>query len=190
MKTKGELLILVGPSGSGKSSLLDRLLKEYSDQLRDTVTYTTRPMRSGESEGNPYHFVQRDQFENLIQQNFFIEWAEVHKNLYGTPFHQLEDAWADQRVVVMDVDVQGAKTFKAKFDHARTVFILPPSIEVLRQRILARSGGEVKDLQLRLDNAQIEMAQVGDFDISLVNDDFEKAYAEMQKIIEGLLKDR
>lgn len=190
MSSSNQLLILVGPSGSGKSTLLDRLLSDYGSALRDTVTFTTRPMRSNESEGQPYHFVSRARFEELIKQNFFVEWAEVHQNLYGTPLHQIEEAWAEGRLVVMDVDVQGAKTFQKKFPQACTVFILPPSLEVLRQRILARSKGVVKDLDLRLENAKIELSQANDFDYSLVNEDFEKAYAELQKIVEALVKDR
>lgn len=181
-----QMLILIGPSGVGKSTFLARCLKDY-DVFEDTITYTSRPMRKGESEGHPYHFVSLERFEELIQQGFFIEWAKVHDRYYGTPEHQIYDAWDKGKIVIMDVDVQGAKTFKAKFPEALTVFILPPSIDVLRQRVSARDGGAPKDLEVRMQSAQTELAQADDFDIKLVNEDFELAYTEFRKKIEERL---
>jgi len=186
---KHPLVILIGPSGVGKSSFLDRALKDFA-QLRDAITYTTRAMRKGESEGQPYHFVSRSRFEELIKEGFFIEFAEVHGNLYGTPVHQLDDAWAQGQVVVMDVDVQGAKTFQTKYPEALTIFILPPSIDALRDRIVKREGKVPKDLELRLKNAEIEMAEANRFSYRIVNDDFSKAYAQIKKLIEDFIGNR
>lgn len=186
---KKNLLIVVGPTGVGKSTLLDKALKEYP-QLFDTTTYTTRSMRQGESEGSPYHFVSKERFEELIQKNFFVEWAKVHSNLYGTPLHQLEDAWKAGKTVIMDVDVQGAKTFLQHFPQARTVFILPPSIDVLRQRVAKRDSKAPADLELRLQNAVKEIALAPTFHQQIVNDNFDTAYAALKKIIEDLLKSR
>lgn len=182
----GPMIILIGPSGVGKSSFLERALKDYP-QLRDTVTYTTRPMRQGESEGHPYHFVSRPQFEDLIGQDFFVEYAEVHGNLYGTPLHQLEDTWKVKGVVIMDVDVQGALTFQSRYPGAQTIFILPPSIDSLRQRLIRREGKSPRDLELRLRNAQAEMQMADRFRHRLVNDHFDSAYGELQKLIEDYL---
>lgn len=182
----GPMIILIGPSGVGKSSFLERALRDYS-QLRDTVTFTTRNMRQGESEGQPYHFVSRPQFEKLIGEGYFVEYAEVHGNLYGTPLHQLEDTWKAGQVVIMDVDVQGAMTFQMRYPTAQTIFILPPSVDALRQRLLGREGKSPKDLELRLKNAENEMSLSSKFSHQLVNDHFESAYKELQKLIEDYL---
>ncbi len=186
---KHPLIVLIGPSGVGKSSFLERALVDFS-QLRDAITYTTRAMRQGESEGQPYHFVTRPKFEELIKQGFFIEFAEVHGNLYGTPVHQLEDAWKSNQVVVMDVDVQGARTFQAKYPEALTIFILPPTIDALRQRIIKREGKIPKDMELRLKNAEGEMAQAHLFSHQVVNDDFTAAYGQIKKLIEDFIGNR
>lgn len=184
MKTR--MIILAAPSGAGKSSFVEKICREDS-RLVDTVTYTTRPMRAGESNGRPYHFVQRSQFEELLKQNFFVEWAKVHTNLYGTPAHQLEDAWKLNKCIIMDVDVQGAATFKAKYQDAKTIFILPPSIDELRRRIVKRDGKVPDDLEVRMANAEKEIALARTFDFQIVNDQFEKSYAEFKKIVEDLL---
>lgn len=181
-----KMIILVGPSGVGKSSFLTRALQDYPE-LRDTVTYTTRPMRLGESEGHPYHFVSKERFEELIQQDFFVEWAQVHGNLYGTPHDQIKDTWQMGQAVIMDVDTQGAKTFKAKYPQALTVFILPPSIDALRKRVAIRDGGQTVNLELRMRNAEREIAEAKDFDYQLTNGNFEEAYAELKKMIDEWL---
>lgn len=180
---KQQMLILIGPSGVGKSTFLSQTLQDY-DQFKDTITYTSRPMRKGESEGDPYHFVSEARFLELVDQGFFIEWAKVHDRYYGTPEHQIFDTWDEGKIVIMDVDVQGAKTFKAKFPQALTVFILPPSIDVLRQRVVERDGGVPKDIEVRMKNAQKELAQASDFDLQIVNEEFDSAYAEYRKKIE------
>lgn len=185
---QARMIILAAPSGAGKSSFVDKITKE-NPRLRDTVTYTTREMRAGESEGQPYHFVTRDRFEELITQDFFVEWAKVHGNLYGTPYYQIQEAWERGEVVIMDVDVQGAETFKRKFPQdAVSIFILPPSIEELRRRVVKRDGKVPSDLEIRMANAEKELQRAPEFDYQLVNDDFTKSYAQFKKIIEELLK--
>jgi guanylate kinase len=183
---KCRMIILAAPSGAGKSSFVDRITKECP-RLRDTVTYTTRLMRAGESEGHPYHFVSKERFLEMRDQGFFVEWAVVHENLYGTPYYQLEEAWAKDEVVIMDVDVQGAATFKRKFPDAVGIFILPPSIEELRRRVTKRDGKIPHDLEIRMANAEREMARVDEFDHRIVNDQFDKSYQEFKKLIEELL---
>lgn len=184
---KARMIIVAAPSGAGKSSFVERACREDS-RLFDTVTYTTRTMRSGESQGHPYHFVTKEKFQELVEQNFFVEWAQVHTNFYGTPLHQIEDAWKDGKCVIMDVDVQGAATFKRQYpEDAKSIFILPPSIDELRRRISKRDAQLPADLEVRLKNAEMEMAQASDFDFQLVNDDFESSYAQFKKIIDRLL---
>jgi guanylate kinase len=180
------MIIVVAPSGAGKSSFVDRVTIDFPI-LKDTVTYTTRIMRTGESEGIPYHFVSLEKFEELKKQNFFVEWAHVHANMYGTPFYQIEDSFKRNEVVIMDVDVQGADTFKAKFPDAKTIFILPPSIEELRRRVVKRDKKVPEDLEIRMKNAEKEIARAEEYDFRVVNDDFEASYANFKKIIEDLL---
>ena len=186
---KKPMIILVGPSGAGKSTLLERAVRDF-DQLRDTTTFTTRPMRKGERDGRPYYFVSRETFLGLIDKDFFVEWAEVHGNYYGTPASQISDFWTQGKAVIMDVDAQGAKTFKTKYPQAITVFILPPSIDELRQRLIARESGQMKDLELRLENASKEIQQAQEFDYQLVNKDLDQTYENFKKLVEELLGSR
>lgn len=187
---KVRMIIIAAPSGAGKSSFVDRITKEMP-RLRDTVTCTTRAIRAGESEGNPYHFVSTEKFEALVGEDYFVEWARVHGNLYGTPYYQIREAWERDQVVIMDVDVQGADTFKRKFPNdAVSIFILPPSIEELRRRVVKRDGKVPSDLEVRMGNAEKEIKRADDFDYQLVNDDFENSYRQFKKIIEELLKSR
>lgn len=189
VKKNIEMVIVVGPSGVGKSSLVDKITTEVP-QLFDTVTYTTRAMRKGEKEGIPYHFVAEERFRQLIEENFFIEWAVVHNKLYGTPKNQIDGAIDTGRIVIMDVDVQGARTFREKYPNSFTVFVLPPSIDELRHRIKKRDKMSEQELETRMENARVEMAQAGDFDMKLVNADFNSSYAQFKKIVEEIVKNR
>lgn len=184
MKTR--MIIIAAPSGAGKSSFVERICQE-NPQLVDTVTYTTRSVRAGESQGKPYFFVSKEEFEEKIKNNFFVEWAQVHNNLYGTPYYQLEDAWKSHKCVIMDVDVQGAATFKKKYPEARSIFILPPSFDELRRRVIKRDGRVPEDIEVRMKTAQAEVARSHEFDIRIVNDDFSTSYSEFKKIVEEWL---
>ncbi len=180
------MIIIAAPSGAGKSSFVERISKEVP-RLCDTTTYTTREMRAGESEGHPYHFVTKEKFIRLRDENFFVEWAVVHENLYGTPMYQLEEAWKRDQVIIMDVDVQGAATFKRKFPDAVSIFIVPPSIEELRRRVTKRDGRIPPDIDVRMKNAENEIKRASEFDVKIVNDDFDKSYREFKKLVEDLL---
>lgn len=185
---KNAIIIVAGPSGAGKSSFLDRLLGEW-DFVEDIITYTTRPMRKGEAPGEPYHFVSEEKFEQLKSSDFFVEWAVVHKNFYGTPRDQIHQAWENDRLVIMDVDFQGARTIKAKYPkECFTIFINPPSVEALRKRVRQRDGDTVKDLEVRMATAVKEMSLASEFDAQLINEDFEASYSQFKKIIEEFLK--
>lgn len=186
MKTR--LLLVAAPSGAGKSSFVDRIVAEVP-QLEDVITYTTRAMRHHEKPGQPYHFVSHEDFQKKIQEGFFVEWAKVHTNYYGTSKKALEDSWARGRVVIMDLDVQGVKTFRQKYPEGlKTIFILPPSLEELRHRIIKRDKVEPADIDVRMKNAALEMAESVHFDYKVVNDDFEESFSRFKKIIEDLLR--
>jgi guanylate kinase len=180
------MIIVVGPSGAGKSSFVDRAIAEM-DQLVDIITYTTRGMRAGERPGVPYHFVSMEDFQSKVEKGFFVEYAEVHGNMYGTPIDQIEAAWAEGKAAIMDVDVQGARVLMGRFPQSFSIFIVPPSIDELRKRVLQRDGDTVKNLDLRMKNASIELAQADEFSAQVVNDEFEVAFAEFKKMIEDLL---
>jgi guanylate kinase len=186
---KNLFFILVGPSGVGKSTFLDRVLKDF-DNICDIVTFTSRKKRTGEKEGSPYHFVTRDMFLSLIDEKFFIEWAEVHGNLYGTPRAQIEGAWKKGLGVIMDLDIQGARAMAREYPQAVTVFIHPPSIDELRQRVIKREGSVTSDLEVRMKNAQREISLASECKYQLVNIDLEVSYKELKKLIEETLKPR
>ena len=180
------MIIVIAPSGGGKSTFLKKVLSERED-LMTTITSTTRKMRKGESEGDPYHFVSQERFFQLKEDNFFVEWAVVHGNYYGTPKTQIDEIWSQSKHVIMDVDIQGADSLKKVYPEALTVFILPPSIEELRRRVTCREGKVPEDLEVRMNNAQKEIARAEEYDRQLVNDNFETSYLEFKKMIEEYL---
>ncbi|MGZ3774834.1 MAG: guanylate kinase [Pseudobdellovibrionaceae bacterium] len=184
MKTR--LIIVAAPSGAGKSSFVERICKE-DPRLLDIITFTTRSMRKGECEGNPYHFISSEDFQLKIKEGFFVEWAQVHTSYYGTSYQSIEDAWKNGRCGIMDIDIQGVVTFKSKFADAKTIFILPPSIDELRRRIAKRDGGIPADIEVRMANAEKELREASKFDYQIINDDFEQSYAQFKKIVEDLL---
>ena len=182
-----KIIIVVGPSGAGKSSFVDKIVGEKST-LVDIKTCTTRPMRKGEMQGDPYHFLSEEEFEEKIEKGFFVEWARVHGKLYGTPNDEIYKAWEEGKDAIMDIDVQGAATFMKKFPkETRTIFVLPPSLDALRQRVIKRDGETVKDLDLRMKNAEKEVAKAGEFHYQVINDQFSPAYNEFKKIVEEIV---
>lgn len=181
------MVIVVGPSGVGKSTFVEKITQERPG-IRDIITFTTRPMRAGESTGNPYNFVKEAEFRALMEKDFFVEWAEVHGKLYGTPRDQIDDAIRQKHAVIMDVDIQGARTFQEKYPGCLTLFIHPPSIPELRERILKRESKLPNDIEIRLKNAEIEIKSAHEFDCELTNDNFEVSYSQFKKIIDDFLK--
>jgi guanylate kinase len=186
MKTKAKLLLIIGPTAVGKSSIIEKALEDFP-QLVDLITYTTRKMRAGEFEGNPYHFVSEEKFRELMAKGFFLETANVHGNLYGTPRDQVDIAAAEGKCVIADVDVQGAKKLIEIYPEAVTVFLMPPSIEALRERFIKRGITSEEDLAKRLDSARRELAQSKDFNHLIVNDRLDSAYEEVCGVIKKLV---
>ncbi len=186
---KPKILLIIGPTAVGKSSIIERAQKDYP-RLYDVITYTTRPMRGAEGPGQPYHFIDEAKFKALIQEGFFIEWANVHGRLYGTPRDQVEAAGLRHQAVIMDIDVQGAKKVRQEFPQTVCIFLMPPSMDALRQRFIKRGVTDDADLSRRLVTAQGEIAQAQDFEHVLINDDFDTTYTEIRKIIENLLNSK
>ena len=181
-----KMILIAAPSGAGKNSFMGRALKEFP-VLKDVVTYTTRERREGEVDGVDYHYVKKEDFLRKVEEGFFAEWSPVHDSLYGTSHQSLEQAWAEGRVAIMDIDVQGVEKFMKIYPDAISVFILPPSIEELKRRILSRDKRPPDNLELRLENAGKEILLAHKFDYQLVNDDFEKSYQRFKKILEELV---
>ena len=179
---RGVLLIVASPSGAGKTSLCRRLMADHGG-LELSVSMTTRGIRPGEVAARDYHFVERAEFERMIAQDAFLEWADVHGNLYGSPRAPIDRALAEGRDVLFDIDWQGARDIAEKCpDDAVRVFILPPSLEELRRRLVTRSQDADDVIERRIANAKGEIEHCDDFDYVLVNDDFDGSYAELAHI--------
>lgn len=175
------LIVVSGPSGVGKTTLVDRVLK--SDGLvRRSISATTRTPRPGESEGRDYFFLPRDRFE-AMKNGEFAEWADVHGALYGTPKRFLEGELAAGRDVVLNIDIQGANQVKRSFPGAVMVFILPPSFRDLEARLQTRGDVSGDLLKVRLANARKEIAAGATYDYLIVNDSVERASAELAAIV-------
>jgi len=189
MSKEPVIIIVVGPSGAGKSSFVDRVISE-SDQIVDVITNTTRSMRPGESQGQPYDFVSITDFKERISAGLFVEWAEVHGNLYGTPKSEIERIHALGKAAIMDIDIQGANSFKEAYPGVHTIFIMPPSIDALRLRVKGRDGSSLssEQLEVRMKNAETEIAAAKTFDTQITNDDFESSYKVFKNLVDGYLK--
>lgn len=181
MRQRGFPLVIAAPSGAGKTSLAHALVERHED-VAFSVSATTRPRRESERDGVDYNFVSSGEFDRMIQAGELAEWAEVHGNRYGTPWRSIRDGIDSGGIVVLDIDVQGARQIRAAFDQAVLVFILPPSAAELERRLCER-GTESRDVvETRLRNAITELAAVHEFDYAVVNDDFESALGALEAI--------
>jgi len=178
----GNLIIVSAPSGAGKTTLAGEALKR-DNLVRTSVSYTSRPPRACEEEGVHYHFVSRAEFEAMIANGDFLEWAEVHGNLYGTSRRFVEDARAAGFDVILTIDIQGAAQARKLFPDAIGVFIMPPSLDALVERLGNRGTDTADDQQLRLKNALHEIEQYVNFDYVVINDDLNRAIDELVAII-------
>ncbi len=177
----GKLLIVSGPSGAGKSSLCSALL-ERSPNLYLAVSATTRPPRPGERDGREYHFLTRDEFERQRARGEFLEWAEVHGHLYGTRKRDVQSMLAAGRDVLLEIDWQGAAQVAKRLPEAIRIFILPPSLDALRQRLVARGQDDKTTIERRLAAAEAEMAHAHEAAYQIVNDDFDEALQQLLRI--------
>ena len=182
MKREGLILILSAPSGAGKTSLCRELFKTFPD-MKESVSYTTRSPRTGEVEGEAYHFVSNEVFENMVAEDAFAEWAEVHGNKYGTALRTLEEARKNGVDLVLDIDCQGALKLKEQFEGGVYVFIMPPSMEELRRRLEHRSSDAQEVIELRIARAAAEIKEARWYDYIIFNDNFDVACRELAAIV-------
>ncbi|HJZ84480.1 MAG TPA: guanylate kinase [Polyangia bacterium] len=178
----GLLVVISSPSGAGKTTLCQRLLKD-EPQLVFSVSYTTRTMRSGERDGADYHFVDDAGFQKMVERDEFAEWAEVHGKRYGTSVRFVDEALSGGKDVLFDIDYQGGRQLRAKFEaDALLVFILPPSLAELERRLRQRATDDEEVISKRLHKAHEEIEHYALYDFLIINDDLERAYAELRSI--------
>ena len=183
----GILFIISAPSGSGKSTLVGEV-RRLVEGLEFSISYTTRSPRGSEEHGVEYHFIAQEEFEAMIAADEFLEWAQVfHKHYYGTARQALEHARENHKDLILDIDVQGALQVMQRLPRAVSIFILPPSHEVLEMRLRSRSQAEGKtdeaEIETRLQNAKLELEKIGDYKYAIVNDVLEHAVMELRAIV-------
>jgi guanylate kinase len=179
---RGILFVVSSPSGGGKGTLIQRMLNKVA-HLGYSVSFTTRAPRNGEVDGREYFFVTREKFEQMVEAREFLEWATVHGKLYGTSRNQVLGEISAGRDIVLEVDVQGAASIRELVPDSVSIFILPPSFEVLRQRLLDRGTDSPEELDLRLRNAPTELKDYAAFQYLIINDDVERAADQLSAIV-------
>jgi guanylate kinase len=179
---QGSVIVVSAPSGAGKTTVVERVLRE-TPGIRFSVSHTTRPPRPGEKDGIDYHFVDEENFLRLRDHGELLEWAQVHGNLYGTSVAEIERARTERMDVLLDVDVKGAEQVRARIPGAVTVFILPPSYEVLEKRLRGRGKDDEATIRTRLAAAGREIDAFEQYDYAIVNDDLEACVDELKCIV-------
>ncbi|MBC1222800.1 guanylate kinase [Nostoc sp. UCD121] len=178
----GRLIVLTGPSGVGKGTLMRSLLQRHPE-LYFSVSATTRSARPGEIDGKNYYFVSLSKFEQLVAEGEFLEWAEFAGNYYGTPREAVLNQIQSGKLVVLEIELEGARQIRASFPSALSIFILPPSFDELEKRIRSRAQDSEEAIARRLLRAQEEIQAADEFDIQIVNDDFETALNDIETVL-------
>lgn len=188
---RGDIFVVSAPSGAGKTTLIRRLLAEVRG-LHFSVSHTTRPPRAEEAEGVDYHFVSSERFEAMLEKGAFLETARVHGNLYGTSADEVDTALERGEDALLDVDTQGAASIRKLRPDSVLIFILPPGIQALKDRLAMRGEDDPDQLRRRIEAAGKEVAAVRDYDYCVVNDSLDRALRDLQAIIRArrLLRDR
>ena len=182
---EGKLIIISAPSGSGKSTIIGRVMQDESLRLAFSVSATTRPRRGDEVHGVHYYYLTVEEFQHMIENDELVEYQEVYEGrYYGTPKSEVERITAEGRNVVLDLDVLGGVNVKRMYgDRALSIFIQPPSVEVLRERLIKRGTDSMEDIQNRVDKAEFEISFGPQFDYTVINDDLDIAVAQVHDLI-------
>ena len=183
MKEKGQIFVITAPSGAGKTTIIKNILEKDVGEIGYSISHTTRKPRKGESHGLHYYFVDRENFEKMIDAHEFIEWAVVYDYLYGTSVSSVNRELYSGKDLLMDVDIQGSQEIKRQFPDSLSIFILPPSLDILKERIQKRSPNDKMNTDLRLKKAAEEIQRCRDYDFIIINDDLKKAIKEIEAII-------
>lgn len=178
----GLIFVISAPSGTGKTTLIKRLIKELSG-LRFSISYTTRPPRANEKDGEDYYFISSEDFQKMVENNKFIEWAEVLGNRYGTPKMDIDQLKASGYDLILDIDPQGAKKVLKDINNAILIYILPPSPKCLRERLKKRGGDSEEAVKFRLRSAKTEIYEAYWYNYVIVNDDIDEAVEKLKAII-------
>ncbi len=178
----GQIFVFSAPSGTGKSTIAEALMENFGN-LAYSISHTSRPPRGTEQDGIDYHFVSEGTFREMIGQNAFLEWAQVHGHLYGTAFDAVKAQMSAGSDILMDVDVQGGRNVKKQFPESTLIFLLPPSLKVLRKRLTDRGTDDPGVIEKRMAQASEEIKHCSWYDYIVINDDLEKAVFEAQSII-------
>jgi len=181
-RASGNLFVVSAPSGAGKTSLCKEII-DFFPGLRHSVSYTTRPPRTGEVDGRDYHFVSRGVFDRMVAEGAFAEWAEVHGNCYGTAISTLDDAQAAEYDILLEIDCQGAAQIKKNYRQGVFIFILPPDFVELQRRLESRGTDSPEVIARRVDNARSEIRESVWYDYLLINDDFAGALDQFKAIV-------
>jgi len=190
MEFKGKLLVFSAPSGSGKSTIVNHLLRKKELELAFSISATSRAPRGEEKNGEHYYFMSAQEFKSHIDQDDFLEWEEVYKdNYYGTLRSELDRIWGMEKHVVFDIDVVGGLTIKKQFPQkCLSIFIMPPSIEELRTRLVNRSTETPEKIEMRMAKAAQELARAQEFDVIITNNNLEKALQEAEAIVSDFIE--
>ena len=181
-RRQGLLFVVSAPSGAGKTSLC-RGVTASLENLTHSVSHATRKPRPGETDGRDYYFVSQERFRDMVQSGDFAEWAEVHSHLYGTSRRVLDDMLSKGLDVILDIDTQGAKQIKSKYDTAVFIFIMPPSLDILEERLRNRKSDHEDEIRRRMQRSREEIRDYAMYDYIILNRDFDRALIELRAII-------
>ncbi len=182
MKNPGILLVISGPSGAGKGTLAKALISQYTS-IELSVSATTRDIRPGEKDGETYYYINKEEFLEKVNQGLFLEYATVYDNYYGTPKDKVLEALDKEVDVILEIDIQGAMQVKKSYPDAVFLFVVPPSLEILKERIICRDREPMEEIEKRLQQVKNELSYIGEYDYVVVNDKIEDAVERMRCII-------
>ena len=185
MKNQKQLIIITGPSGVGKGTVVKEVLNMNSKKLWLSISATTRKARAGEINGEHYYFLSKENFKKMIKDNLFIEWAEFAGNFYGTPVKSITQKIDSGYKVILEIEVEGARQIKEKFPDSLSIFLLPPNIRELEKRIRNRSTEDEESISRRLQRSKFEISCSKDFDYIVINDDIQETINKVFEIVDN-----